>query len=62
MIVYNFLNLRTEFTPDDVFSQQSAILAFQQNIKANAESYTDSQVIVDEDVNDGFKRMTKEGK
>lgn len=37
-------------------------MAYQYNVKSNAESYTDSQVIADEDDNDGFKRMTKEGK
>lgn len=42
MMIYTFLNLRTEFEADDVFSQKTAILAYIHRLRTKEESYTDS--------------------
>lgn len=60
MFIHSFLNLRTEFEPDDVFSQKTAAMTYVHNIRSKEESYADSQLLPDEDPNDGYGRMTKE--
>lgn len=59
MLIYFFLNMRTEFEADDVFSQKTAILTHLNDVKENSDSYNDNTIVADEDDNDGFKRMNK---
>lgn len=59
---YFFLNWRTDFEPDDVFSQKSAILAHIHTIRTNDKSFVDGAINMEEGEDENFQRMKKKTK
>jgi hypothetical protein len=48
MVCYLYLNWRTEFEPDDVFSQKTAVLTYLFNLKSDKDSYQSGGINHDE--------------
>ena len=63
MIVYTFLNLRTQFEADDVFSQKTAVNTHLYNIRKNKENYESKedheQALLTENEEDDYAKMNK---